>query len=99
MLLLSVPMERDTAKISTNPGKPSSETAKDETAVSHVGTHIKGKIYDPSRLADTCTAGNFHVVKANSCEECGSEITVIPPKGEIASTLDMKISICHSITY
>ena len=50
-VLLAVFMEKNTPKSSANPSKPSSRSEKDDSALSHPGTHPKGKAYDPSRSA------------------------------------------------
>ena len=43
-VLMAVFMEKHTSKTSTNSSKPSSQSAKDETALSRPGTHSKGKL-------------------------------------------------------
>ena len=66
-VLMAVFMEKNTRKISTNSSKPSSQSDKDESAVSHLGTHTKGKAYDPSRSASTRTVETVTVSKVGSC--------------------------------
>ena len=70
-VLMAVFMEKNTSKTSANSSKPSSQTQKDETAVSHAGTHTKGKAYDPSRSANTRTVETVTLSKVSACEECG----------------------------
>jgi transposase len=40
-VLIAVFMEKNTPKSSTNSSKPSSQTPKDESALSHAGAHCK----------------------------------------------------------
>jgi hypothetical protein len=56
-VLMAVFMEKHTPKSSTNSSKPSSQTEKDQSAISS-GTHTKGKPYDPSRSANTPFTNN-----------------------------------------
>ena len=80
-VLMAVFMEKYTPKTSTNSSKPSSRTEKDETAISHAGTHFKGKAYDPSRSANTRTVESVQVSKVGSCEECGEDLRTVRPHG------------------
>jgi transposase len=79
-MLMAVFMEKSTKKTSTNSSKPSSQTEKDESAVSsHPGTHTKGKAYDPSRSANTRTVESVQVSTVSSCEECGEDLRGVRP--------------------
>ena len=80
-VLIAVFMEKNTSKTSTNSSKPSSRTEKDESALSQVGTHTKGKVYDPSRSANTRTVETVEVSKVSSCEECGEDLRDVRPRG------------------
>ncbi len=80
-VLMAVFMEKNTSKTSANSSKPSSQTQKDETAVSHAGTHTKGKAYDPSRSANTRTVETVTLSKVSACEECGEDLRTVRPHG------------------
>ena len=80
-VLMAVFMEKNTRKTSTNSSKPSSQTEKDESAVSHAGTHTKGKAFDPSRSANTRTVETVQVSRVSSCEECGEDLRDVRPRG------------------
>ena len=66
-VLMAVFMEKHTTKTSTNSSKPSSRTEKDESALSHAGTHTKGKVYDPSRSANSRTVETVALSKVSAC--------------------------------
>ena len=53
----------------------------DESALSHAGTHTKGKAYDPSRSANTRTVESVEVSKVSACEECGEDLPTVRPHG------------------
>ncbi len=78
-VLMAVFMEKNTSKSSVNSSKPSSQSPKDESAISHAGTHTKGKVYDPSRSANTRTVETVQVSKLSSCEECGEDLREVRP--------------------
>ena len=80
-VLIAVFMEKNTPKSSTNSSKPSSRTEKDESAIGHAGTHTKGKVYDPSRSANTRTVETVEVSKVSACEECGEDLRTVRPHG------------------
>jgi len=80
-VLIALFMEKNTSKSSTNSSKPSSQTPKDESALSHAGTHTKGKPYDPSRSANTRTVETVQVSKVSFCEECGEDLRDVRPQG------------------
>ena len=105
-VLLAVFMEKNTPKSSANSSKPSSRTEKDESAVSHLGTHAKGRVCDPSRSANTRTVETVEVSKVGSCEECGEDLRDVRPHGherrtridivfeKVVSHLDAEIKSC-----
>ena len=80
-VLIAVFMEKNTPKSSTNSSKPSSRTEKDESAIGHAGTHTKGKVYDPSRSANTRTVETVTISKVSACEECGEDLRTVRPHG------------------
>ena len=105
-VLLAVFMEKNTPKTSTNSSKPSSQTEKDESAISHAGSHTKGKVYDPSRSANTRTVETVQVSRVSSCEECGEDLREVRPRGherrtqidivfeKVLSHIDAEIKSC-----
>ena len=105
-VLMAVFMEKNTRKTSTNSSKPSSQTEKDESAVSHAGTHTKGKAFDPSRSANTRTVETVQVSRVSSCEECGEDLRDVRPRGherrtqidivfeKVLSHIDAEIKSC-----
>lgn len=105
-VLMAVFLEKSTRKTSTNSSKPSSQTEKDESAVSHAGTHTKGKAYDPSRSANTRTVETVTLSKVSSCEECGEDLREVRPRAherrtqidivfeKVLSHVDAEIKCC-----
>jgi hypothetical protein len=73
-LLMAVFMEKNTPKSSVNSSKPSSQTPKDDTALSHSGTHGKGKQLTETRCANTRTVVSVEVSPVNFCEQCGEDL-------------------------
>jgi transposase len=80
-VLMVVFMEKNTPKNSTNSSKPSSQTPKDETALSRAGTHSKGKAYHQTRSANTRTVESVEVSKVGFCEECGEDLRKVASHG------------------
>lgn len=78
-VLIAVFMEKSTSKSSANSSQPSSQTAKEASAISHAGTHPKGKAYDPGRSANTRTVETVAVSRVSSCEECGDDLRAVRP--------------------
>lgn len=80
-LLMAVFMERHTTKDSKNSSKPSSQTAKDDTAVSQPGAKGKGKEANNVRSGNTRTVETVQVVEVHFCETCGKDLTNTPCAG------------------
>lgn len=80
-LLMAVFLEQHTSKTSTNSSKPSSQTPKDESAISRSGTHGKGKALDQARSANTRTVETVQVAKLTFCEHCGEDLRKVPCRG------------------
>jgi len=105
-VLMAVFMEKATPKNSANSSRPSSQSEKDESALSHAGTHTKGKAYDPSRSANTRTVESVEVSKVSACEECGEDLRGVRPDGherrtqidivfeKVVSHVDAEIKSC-----
>jgi transposase len=73
-LLMAVFMEKHTPKTSANSGRPSSQTPKDETAISRPGHHSKGKKLDQARSANTRTVETIQIARVAFCEHCGEDL-------------------------
>ena len=80
-LLMTVFMEKHTVKNSANSSKPSSQTPKDETAISQPGTHGKGKPQREVRSGNTRTVETVQVSKVSFCEHCGEDLHKVPSQG------------------
>ncbi len=77
-LLVAVFLEKHTPKTRTNSSKPSSQTPKDETAITRPGRHGKGKTLTESRSANTRTVETVQVTAATFCECCGEDLRKVP---------------------
>lgn len=77
-LLMAVFMERRTAKDSTNSSKPSSQTSKDETALTQAGTKGKGKAHNEICAGNTRTVQTVQVAELTVCERCGEDLRDTP---------------------
>src|SRR3990172_8075406 len=80
-LLMAVFLEQHTSKTNTNSSKPSSQTPKDESALSRSGTHGKGKALDQARSANTRTVETVQIAKLTCCEHCGEDLRQVPCRG------------------
>ena len=80
-LLMAVFLEQHTSKTNTNSSKPSSQTPKDESALSRSGTHGKGKALDQARSRNTRTVESVQIAKLTFCEHCGEDLRQVPCRG------------------
>ena len=80
-VLMAVFMEKNTPKNSTNSSRPSSQTQKDNTALTRPGTHGKGKELTESRSGNTRTVESVDLSPVSFCEECGEELHKVRCKG------------------
>ena len=80
-LLMAVFMERHTSKTSTNSSRPSSQTLKDDTAISRSGAHGKGKALDQVRSANTRSVETVQVAQLTFCEHCGEDLRQVACQG------------------
>lgn len=80
-LLMAVFMEKHTTKDSTNSSKPTSQTPKDETAISRAGSHGKGKPLDQARSANTRTVETVQLTELTVCEHCGEDLRKVWCRG------------------
>ena len=77
-LILSIFLEKTTKKDSKNSSKPSSQTQKDESSLSHPGSNSKGKLENESRAKNTRVKEIVTLSKARTCEVCGEDLTGTP---------------------
>ncbi len=80
-ILMAIFMEKNTPKNSANSSKPSSQTPKDETAITRAGTHTQGKAYHETRSANTRTVQSVEVSTVSFCQECGEDLRNVPSQG------------------
>ena len=74
-VLMAVFMERHTAKDSRNSSLPSSQTAKDDTAITRPGVNGKGKAQNGVLSGNTRTVETVQVAPVNVCETCGEDLS------------------------
>ena len=77
-LILSIFLERITQKDNKNSSKPSSQTDKDESSLSHQGSNGKGKnenkaVAQNTRVKETVTLSKVHI-----CDVCAEDLTDTP---------------------
>ncbi|MCP5087413.1 MAG: hypothetical protein GY952_11485, partial [Rhodobacteraceae bacterium] len=77
-VLMAVFMEKHTQKDTTNSSKPSSQTPKDDTAITHPGANGKGKAQNDARSGNTRTVETVQVAEVNQCETCGEDLSDTP---------------------
>jgi hypothetical protein len=80
-LLIAVFMEKRTNKNNKNSGKPSSQTAKDNTATSRTGAKGKGKTENNIRSGNTRTVTTVEVAEVHACKICGEDLINTPSVG------------------
>jgi hypothetical protein len=77
-LILAIFLERTTKKDSTNSSKPSSQTGKDESALSHSGSNSKGKPENKATAQNSRTVETVTLSKVETCDVCGEDLTGVP---------------------
>ncbi len=77
-VLMAVFMEKRTQKDNTNSSKPSSQTPKDDTAITRPGANGKGKAQNDARSGNTRTVETVQVAEVNQCETCGEDLSDTP---------------------
>jgi hypothetical protein len=77
-LILAIFLERTTQKDTTNSSKPSSQTGKDESALSHSGSHGKGKPENKAAAQNGRTVETVTLSKVESCDICGEDLSGVP---------------------
>jgi transposase len=105
-VLMAVFMEKHTLKNSANSSKPSSQTPKDETAITRAGTHSKGKVYHETRSVNTRTVESVQISKVSFCEDCAEDLHKVPCQGyerrtqidivfeKVVTHVDAEIKLC-----
>ncbi|WP_419620202.1 hypothetical protein, partial [Thiolapillus sp.] len=71
-------MEKRTPKNSANSSKPSSQTPKDDTAITHPGGNSKGNKHNAICCDNTRTVETVHASPVTQCETCGEDLSKTP---------------------
>lgn len=74
-LICAIFLEKNTAKTSDNSSKPSSQTDKDESALSQKGRNGKGKKEHAGLASNTRVAEVVTLSEVTSCPICGEDLT------------------------
>lgn len=77
-LILAIFLERTTKKDATNSSKPSSQTEKDESALSHAGSNGKGKPETKAAAQNSRTVESVTLSKVATCDVCGEDLSGVP---------------------
>ena len=80
-LLLAVWMEKRTKKDSANSSIPPSQTAKDDSAITHPGAKGKGPKQNEARCGNTRTVETVQIALVNVCTGCGEDLSETPCHG------------------
>jgi transposase len=73
-LLIAIFLEKTTIKNNKNSSKPSSQTEKDESSITHNGTKGKGKLESDAVASNTRTIETFTIAKVTQCDVCGQDL-------------------------
>lgn len=74
-LLIAIFLEKMTPKNNKNSSKSSSQTEKDESALTHAGTNTKGKLESDLTTNNTRTVETIIIVPVSQCDVCGEDLT------------------------
>jgi len=74
-LLIAIFLEKATKKNNKNSSKPSSQTERDESSVTHPGTNGKGKQESDAVASNTRTIETVTVARVTRCNICGQDLT------------------------
>ncbi|MFQ5589480.1 MAG: IS66 family transposase [Nitrospiria bacterium] len=77
-LMLSIFLERSTKKDSRNSSKPSSQTEKDDSSLSHPGSKGKGKNENGALARNTRVKEKVSLSKVLTCDVCGEALKDTP---------------------
>lgn len=76
-LLIAIFLEKTTKKNNKNSSKPSSQTEKDESAITNTGTNGKGKKENNATADNTRTVETVSISKVTQCNICGKDLTKV----------------------
>lgn len=89
-LILAIFLERSTKKDATNSSKPSSQTEKEDSALSHGGSNGKGKAENRGAAQNCRTVESVTLSPVLNCGVCGEDMAAIPCTGvERRSKIDI----------
>ncbi len=74
-LILAIFLEQTTKKTSRNSSLPPSQTSKDETSVTDLGSQRKGKTLNRQSVANLRTVETVKQSAVNVCDICGESLT------------------------
>ena len=77
-LILAIFLERGTQKNNDNSSKPSSQTAKDESALSHSGSNGKGKDENRNQARNTRVKETVTIAQVHTCDVCAQDLCDVP---------------------
>jgi hypothetical protein len=77
-LTLAIFLERITQKDSNNSSKPSSQTEKDESALSHLGSNGKGKSENDTQARNTRVKETITISQVTTCDVCAEDLSDVP---------------------
>ncbi|SCZ84674.1 IS66 family transposase [Nitrosomonas mobilis] len=77
-LILAIFLERSTKKDSGNSSKPSSQTLKDESALSHPGSNGKGKSENKDQAGNMRVNEIVTISPVLTCEVCAQDLSGVP---------------------
>lgn len=77
-LILTIFLERSTKKDSSNSSKPSSQTPKDESALSHPGSNGKGKNENKDQAGNTRVNETVTISPTLTCAVCAQDLSSVP---------------------
>ena len=80
-LLISIFLERTTAKNNKNSSKPSSQTEKDQSFTTNSSTNSKGKLESKVKADNSRTVENTTTVKVTNCDICGQDLSSLACQG------------------
>jgi hypothetical protein len=77
-LILAIFLERSTNKDSKNSSRPSSQTGKDESALSHPGSNGKGKSENKAQAKNTRVKETVTISQVLTCDVCAQDLSNVP---------------------
>lgn len=88
-LILSIFLEKKTNKNSENSSKPSSQTEKDESALSQTGSKGKGKTETNNTVNNTRVTESITLSEVVKCDVCGEDLSNTPHTCERRTKIDI----------